>query len=137
MIIRFHIDLEPKPSNKRKAVMVRGHARVAQSPEVRNHQATIAYMAAEFAPVVPFTGAVSVRIVCVLPRPKLPKKFGSGPLPHAKRPDADNLAKSVLDGLNATGRWWADDCQVQRLMVEKWIAAEGETPHYYVEVSDG
>ena len=83
---------------------------------------------------------VSVSIVVVLPRPaylsRVSKRTGE-PLqppervPHVSRPDCDNLAKSVLDGMSG---WWRDDCIVQRLVVEKWAAACGEQTHYEVTV---
>ena len=43
---------------------------------------------------------------------------------HTKKPDADNLAKAVLDSLN--GLIWVDDAQVCELSVSKWIAAGDE-----------
>lgn len=136
-MISFRIDLEPKPSNQRHAVIRCGHARVVQDPGVVNHQAAIALLSAQYAPREPFAGPVSVAVVCVLPRPKsLAKRLGVERLPHVSRPDADNLAKSALDGLGQSGRWWKDDCQVQRLSVEKWVAALDEQPHYEVKVSD-
>lgn len=41
----------------------------------------------------------------------------SGVLMHMVKPDADNVAKAVLDGLN--GVVWRDDCQVCDLRVSK------------------
>lgn len=38
--------------------------------------------------------------------------------PCASRPDVDNLAKSLLDGMN--GILFRDDAQVCKLIVEKW-----------------
>jgi len=51
---------------------------------------------------------------------------------HPKRPDAENVAKAVLDA--GTGVLWADDSQVARLVVEKWIGAQGERPYVQIEV---
>ena len=138
--IAFHIPIAPKPSNKRRAAMVGGHARVVQDKGVVHHQAMIAALTAQHRPVQPLVGPLSVSILCVLPRPaylcKVSKRdgtplTGTARLPHASRPDADNVAKSVLDGLSA---FWGDDCQVCCLHVEKWIAALGEQPHYEVQI---
>lgn len=41
--------------------------------------------------------------------------------------DIDNLAKAVMDLLVAEG-WLKDDSQVARLVVEKVVGAQGETP---------
>jgi len=38
-------------------------------------------------------------------------------MPHAQKPDADNVAKAVLDALCDH---WKDDCQVFRLEVVKF-----------------
>lgn len=136
-VISFRIDLDPKPSNQRRAAMVRGHARVVQDAAVVNHQAAISLLSAQHAPREPFTGALQVIVVCVMPRPKsLAKKWGACRYEHVGRPDADNLAKSVLDGLGQSGRWWRDDSQVCVLRIDKLIAATDETPHYRVEVHE-
>ena len=51
---------------------------------------------------------------------------------HAKRPDAENVAKAILDA--ATGVLWLDDAQVSRLEVSKVIASQGAAPGVRVEV---
>ena len=40
-------------------------------------------------------------------------------LPDKRRRDLDNMAKSILDGLNGVA--WQDDAQVVRLVVEKHV----------------
>ncbi len=51
---------------------------------------------------------------------------------HAKRPDAENVAKAVLDA--ATGVIWLDDAQVSRLDIVKAIGAQGEAPRLWMRV---
>lgn len=81
------------------------------------------------------TGPVRVRIVAVFSCPKTDfrKREPRERRLHAKRPDAENVAKAVLDA--ATGCVWQDDAQVCDLRVEKWIGAQGEAPCVVVEVS--
>jgi Holliday junction resolvase RusA-like endonuclease len=83
----------------------------------------------------PLTGALSVGLVFVLPRPgRLVWK--SRPMPrrwHDWKPDAENLAKSAVDAL--TGTLWRDDAQVARLVIEKHVAAGDEQPHAEVTVA--
>lgn len=44
---------------------------------------------------------------------------------HVKKPDADNLAKAVLDAISDTQRVWVDDAQVVQLAVSKsWTSGE-------------
>lgn len=83
----------------------------------------------------PLDGPLSVRLVFVMPRPTA-MQWKTRPmprLPHAKKPDVDNLAKSVFDAL--TGLLWLDDAQIAACSIEKWIAAGDEQPHVVVEVS--
>lgn len=64
---------------------------------------------------------VVVTLVCRFPRPK--SHYGakgvkpSAPFYHTQKPDAENLAKAVLDAL--TGICWKDDSQVVDLHVRK------------------
>ena len=44
-------------------------------------------------------------------------------LPRIKRPDLDNLAKAILDGMDAL---WVDDAQVAKLVVRKLNVPRGE-----------
>lgn len=138
-VIQFFVPIVPKPSNKRRAAIVGGHARVVQDKGVKSHQAAIAAIAAQHCPEKPVNVPVAVRILVLLPRPKVLNRISkngevlgdTGRLWHGSRPDADNLAKSVLDGLTA---FWRDDCLVASLQVDKLIAAYGETPGYRVEI---
>lgn len=50
---------------------------------------------------------------------------------HAQKPDADNVAKAVLDALNGVA--WKDDGQVWDLRSIKWICAGDEQPHVELE----
>lgn len=55
----------------------------------------------------------------------------SAPQYHVQRPDADNLAKAVMDALTDAGIW-ADDDQVYDLRVTKgWVST---APGCFVEV---
>ena len=56
--------------------------------------------------------------------------------PDTFKPDADNIAKLVLDALNGTA--WADDTQVTRLEVLKCprVRGEAESTHVMVMWSD-
>lgn len=61
-----------------------------------------------------YKGAIHMTLHFLMPRPKsLPKKV----IHHIKRPDLDNLAKSIKDAL--TGICFKDDSQIVSLMVTK------------------
>lgn len=50
--------------------------------------------------------------------------------------DLDNVAKSVLDGLNGTGEAWDDDKQVAYLsMARRWCSEHGGEPRVVVSIT--
>lgn len=62
----------------------------------------------------PLEGALHVHLIFFMPRPKsLPKKVKH----HIKKPDVDNLAKSILDAM--TGICFKDDSQINMLTSSK------------------
>ena len=72
-------------------------------------------------------GPVCLRIECLFAMPtswskaKKAKHFGK---PHTQKPDADNVAKAVMDGLTAAGVW-PDDAVVWCLKIRKIWAVQG------------
>jgi Holliday junction resolvase RusA-like endonuclease len=67
----------------------------------------------------PYTGAVALKVVFFMPRPRRVKTgekvFRTG------KPDIDNPLKSTMDALTETGAW-EDDCRVCRIVSEKTYA---------------
>lgn len=81
-----------------------------------------------------FVGPVNLTILAVWPCPK-GRERKSSPAPRtwkASRPDADNVAKAVMDAANSV--LLADDAQVARLVVSKIVGAQGEGPRVEVFV---
>jgi Holliday junction resolvase RusA-like endonuclease len=58
----------------------------------------------------------------------------SAPVCHVSKPDADNLAKLVLDRITRGGQIWRDDSQVARLRVEKFWAITDARIGVYLSV---
>ena len=73
-----------------------------------------------FKPTFPITGAIRVEIQYFMPYLKSATKAQKeiDPLPNPKRPDCDNLAKGVLDAMQASG-YFKDDAQVYSLQITK------------------
>lgn len=71
-------------------------------------------------PKSPITVPVELELSFYMPRPLRLKKPNSphDPIPFVSKPDADNLAKAVMDAMTVAG-WWVDDCQVVELSVRK------------------
>ena len=76
----------------------------------------------------PYDGPVRLVLEFVLPRPKAMvwKNKVMHRTWHCKKPDADNLAKAVMDALQSVA--WNDDSQVSELLIAKVIAGGNEEP---------
>lgn len=85
-----------------------------------------------------FPGDAHIRL-CVdayfgIPRSKPKKerkKMLTGEIRPAKKPDADNIVKSIMDGLNGTA--YADDAQVVEVTCRKFYS---ENPRVEIYLSD-
>ena len=58
----------------------------------------------------------------------------SAPIFHVSKPDADNLAKLVLDRITRGGRIWRDDSQVSRLHIDKYWAITDARIGVYISI---
>lgn len=83
----------------------------------------------------PLDCALRCNLLFVMPRTKgqIWKKKPMPRLRHAKKPDCDNLAKSVWDALS--GLIWVDDSQVCESRITKVIAAGSEQPHVLITIT--
>jgi Holliday junction resolvase RusA-like endonuclease len=83
----------------------------------------------------PMAGPVRCDIVAVFtcPRSQWLKTRPRPRRPHVSRPDAENVAKIVLDA--AEGVVFGNDSQVADLHVRKVIGAQGEAPYVLVTVT--
>jgi Holliday junction resolvase RusA-like endonuclease len=113
----------------------RGKFVVAFDPaKSRNWKATAqALMQTAMGTAAPMQGPLSVDVAATFTCPKGDHRKTPRPRRwHAKRPDAENVVKAVLDA--ATGVLWLDDSQVARLVVVKAIGAQGEAPRVWLRV---
>lgn len=69
----------------------------------------------------PRKGACRVAVELVYPATKRDRLADGDVIPHAVRPDVDNLVKGILDAMTKAGVW-VDDGQVWDLRVRKWRA---------------
>lgn len=131
----------PLGKGRPRAVSVNGRARVYTPTATADweHFAAVELRAAwEAKP--PLTGPLGCEIVAVFPRTAalLRKvrgeyKYPTWRLPHAVKPDADNIAKSVLDGVEKAGII-GDDKQIALLTVCKHWAMIHEEPRVEVRI---
>ena len=85
------------------------------------------------------TGAIAAEILAFMPIPKSGSKkkkaaMEGGLVRHTRKPDADNLAKSILDALNRIA--FDDDGQIVELTVKKFYAEEPRAEVMLGELTD-
>ena len=129
--VSFHIPGTPVPKARARAYVRNGHiAHYTPKPTARfeSDVATLAKRA--MAGREPISGPVALFVKFWLPVPASYSKkrtadcYASREMP-AKRPDTDNLVKSVTDGCN--GIVWRDDAQVVQIVAEKAYGANPGT----------
>ena len=135
-MIRFNIPAVPvaEPRKRSRVVRTGGKAFVSHYTPTKHpvnaFKASASKAAAEaIGRLGPLTGPLKIEIVFVLPR-TAGQIWKTKPMPrmwHSKKPDFDNLEKSVCDALK--GIVWIDDSQVCCTSVRKVIAAGDESPH--------
>lgn len=134
---------KPCAKGRPRMAVVAGRARAYTDQRTRSYESLVCLEARAVSQHCMFYAKDPLRvIVCaVFPRPKCllerSKVTGrllravEGRMHHAVRPDADNVLKAVLDGINRSGIWH-DDSRVVEVMVTKEYAAIGEDPHVLV-----
>ena len=139
--IIIEVDGIPKGQPRPRAFSRSGKARVHDPGTAECWKGAIALTAIPLRPASPLTGPLRVTITFYMLRPKrLMRKIDpTYAIPHTATPDADNLAKAVLDCLTEIGMW-VDDSQVYKLNIEKLYHAKGNRPgaviHMFVQDED-
>lgn len=131
MLVRFTIPGDPVAKGRARSVTRRGkggasyiaHITPEKTEQYEARVAVFAQQAMAGRPVI--EGPVALSVTALFPIPpswtrKRQAAARAGTERHTKRPDADNCAKAVLDGLN--GVVWKDDSQVVTLSIEKRYA---------------
>lgn len=105
----------------------------ADSP-VNAFKAAVKLVAASAWDGAPIDGPVLMDIDFVFPRPRTMvwKTKDMPRLRHSKKPDRDNLEKSVMDALS--GLLWIDDAQVCDGSIRKFIASADEKPGVKIRI---
>jgi len=131
--VTFTVFMQPKGKARHRTANGRTYT---PSKQVR-WESQFALMASQFRPLEVMGGPLHVEIEAVFDRPKrlLRKKDPSGLILHDKKPDIDNIMKSVCDALNGTG-WWRDDCQVATCAVRKFYAEKVHSARLTVTIKE-
>jgi len=135
------INQAPLGKGRPRATVQNGRARVYTPTATADweHFAAVE-MRSQYESSGPMTGPLGCEIVAVFPRTaELLRKVKAGykhptwRLPHAVKPDADNVAKSVLDAVEKAGII-CDDKQIALLTVGKHYAMIHEEPRVEVRI---
>lgn len=78
-----------------------------------------------------FDGPVTIEIVFTRPLPKSRPKRENGS-PDLRKPDTDNLVKTVFDALNGVA--WRDDAQIVKLIASKGDLYHGAPTTIYLDI---
>jgi Holliday junction resolvase RusA-like endonuclease len=126
----FFIDGIPVPKGRPRAT-ARGAYTILYTPKAtKEYEAHAAEVASKHIPETGMIlGPISISLTFYLKPPKkYTKKMDT---PHVTRPDVDNLAKAILDGLE--GILYKNDAQVTTLYAHKCY---GDKPRVGVSVSE-
>jgi Holliday junction resolvase RusA-like endonuclease len=127
--------IPPKTSHHAKRIVrIQGHARMADTTALNAAKATLETLLLPHQPPTPLTGALVLTLTFTWPwtaaDPQRVRRTGR--VPHARRPDASNLAKTIEDRLVRLG-FLQDDGQVVELVVRKF---RGDTPGIAVDLRE-
>ena len=112
--LRFRIIGTPVPKGRPKFFKVGGFVKPYTPVNTRKWEEFMRHQALRYRPLVLWDGPIAMSLTFLMPRPKsLPKKV----IHHVKKPDLDNLAKSVKDAFQ--GIIYQSDSQICVLNVEK------------------
>jgi len=118
----FHVDLDPVPKGRPRFSKVGGFVRSYTPKKTSDYEASVREAAQQAMTREPLETPLAAFLYFRLPIPKSYSKKRiaaclSGLERPTKKPDLDNLAKSVLDGLN--GVVYKDDSQLVSLHIIK------------------
>lgn len=133
---RLVMTIEPKPKERPRAAIIGGHARIFTPKTTESYEKEIRAAWVRANGDKPEEGPLRARIYFGLPIPKSETKANKllmvlRKVFPTKRPDLDNLIKSVLDALNGVA--YKDDCQIVTMLSRKNYA---EAPYVKVILND-
>ncbi|MDA2480723.1 RusA family crossover junction endodeoxyribonuclease [Bacillus cereus group sp. Bce025] len=124
-MIKFIVLGEPIAQGRPRAGIRNGKISMRDPMKSRNFKQYVRLAASQHAPAELFEGPLFLEVKVYKP---LLKKFSkkkrleaeNGLIRPTTKPDVDNYAKGILDGLNSV--IWKDDNQVVDLHVSKWYS---------------
>lgn len=153
MKVSFVIPGDPHGKGRPRFATIGGHARTYTDAKTASYESLVAISASTAVDALDVGGPMGVAfpegplLLEVAARFTRPKKYTdrykdgrlkngaeNGEMLHDSRPDLDNIVKSVMDGINQSGRVWSDDSQVCTIIAKKRYVAIGGAPYVSVTV---
>lgn len=134
-MIAFLVPGQPQGKGRARIVRIGGYSRMATPEATVAYEGLVAHVATQARgdlPLIDGPVAMTLHLDCQVPASWSARKRAqalAGQVLPTTKPDADNVAKAISDGLN--GVLWRDDVQVVDLVVRKRYAA---VPAVRVEV---
>lgn len=130
--MKFTIPIEPVGQMRARHSARGGIARTHKAPQQETAEQRLLAFAVQHKPSKPLDGPLEVTIDAYMPMPKSMSKkdralVADGTLRPTKKPDADNIAKHLLDCFNEI--FWTDDKNIVELSVRKFYS---DTPRWEV-----
>ena len=127
MPAEFTIPGDPHGKGRPRATVVGGRARLYTPQKSADYEARVREIGARHFSA-PLDCPVKIRIVAYFAMPKSwskRKRAEQAGRHHTQKPDADNIMKSIKDGLNGVA--WRDDCQAADCRIVKRWGDRAET----------
>lgn len=121
-LVEVFVDGTPKGQPRPRAARMGAFVRLYDDGSAEPWRERVRLAVLHARPAQPFSGAFVLRLRFYFQRPK--GHFGkkglrrSAPAHHTSKPDADNLAKAIMDECTQLG-FWRDDAQVHELHVTR------------------
>ena len=137
MIVTFYVDGEARGKQRPRTVRKDGVLRTYTPQETKDYEQLVKSAYMHEAKGAFFTGPVCVMMTVIVELPKSISKAKrqeiliKDSMRPTKRPDLDNVAKSVCDALNKTA--YKDDAQIVRLCVSRHYGGKNGV---YVTISE-
>lgn len=136
MAVKFTIYGKPFGKQRPRVANHGGYVQAYTPKETINYENLVKFSYLQECGNRKLEGGIAAEIIGVFPVAKSESKkrrslMLSGVIPHTKKCDCDNLAKSILDALN--GIAYDDDSQICKLTVEKIY---GENPRVEVKLEE-
>lgn len=134
-MIEFCVLGLPKGKSRPRVTTRNGYAMAYTPKDTVNYENLVRYTYQESVGRK-LDGALFAHITAYFPIPKSTSKkkaemMREKIIPFTNKPDADNLAKTILDSLNNVA--YDDDKQICRLTVEKWYS---DNPRVEVQIGE-